>query len=60
MQNRLNEDKILSYRNTLLSVKKEISKVVVGQDAVVNALLVGLLSNGHILVEGILVLLKHY
>ena len=53
MQNRLNEDKILSYRNTLLSVKKEISKVVVGQDAVVNALLVGLLSNGHILVEGI-------
>jgi len=53
MQNKLNESKILFYHDVLLSIKKEISKIIVGQDSTVNALLVGLLSNGHILVEGI-------
>jgi len=53
MPTKLTEDKILYYHNVLLAIKKEISKVVVGQDSTVNALLVGLLSNGHILVEGI-------
>jgi MoxR-like ATPase len=32
---------------------KEISKVIVGQDFVVERLLIGLLGNGHILVEGV-------
>ena len=53
MQNKLNESKILFYHDVLLSIKKEISKIIVGQDSTINALLVGLLSNGHILVEGI-------
>ena len=34
-------------------VKKEISKVVVSQEEMVDALLVGILSKGHILLEGV-------
>lgn len=34
-------------------LKKEISKVVVGQDGMVDALLIGLLCDGHVLVEGL-------
>ncbi|MCZ6150245.1 AAA family ATPase [Campylobacter ureolyticus] len=37
----------------LQDIKKEVSKVVVGQDELINALLIGLISNGHILVEGV-------
>jgi MoxR-like ATPase len=35
------------------SIKKEIKKVIVGQDKMVDALLTGLLTNGHILLEGV-------
>jgi len=35
------------------SIKKEIHKVIIGQEELVDALLIGLLSNGHILVEGV-------
>lgn len=34
-------------------LKKEISKAVIGQEAMVEGLLIGLLCNGHILVEGV-------
>lgn len=34
-------------------VKKELSKVVVGQEKMIDALLIGLLSDGHILLEGV-------
>ena len=34
-------------------VKKEVAKVVVGQDKMIDALLIGLLTNGHILLEGV-------
>ena len=34
-------------------IKKEISNVVVGQEKVISGLLRGLLSNGHILLEGV-------
>ena len=34
-------------------LKKEISKIIVGQEELVNGLIVGLLANGHILVEGV-------
>jgi MoxR-like ATPase len=34
-------------------LKKEIARVIVGQDDLVNGLIVGLLANGHILVEGV-------
>ena len=35
------------------SVKQEMAKVVVGQDALVERLLIGLLTNGHVLLEGV-------
>ena len=41
------------YQTQLAQVKKEISKVVVGQERIVDGLLKGLLANGHVLVEGI-------
>jgi MoxR-like ATPase len=34
-------------------LKKEIAKIIVGQEDLVNGLIVGLLANGHILVEGV-------
>jgi len=41
------------YSNDLKKVKEEISKVVVGQERVIGGLFHGLLSNAHILVEGV-------
>jgi MoxR-like ATPase len=35
------------------SIKNEIKKVIVGQDKMVDALLIGLLTNGHILLDGV-------
>lgn len=49
----VDERKILEYHRQLFSIRKEISKVVVGQEGVVAALLLGLLANGHVLLEGI-------
>jgi len=34
-------------------LKKEIAKIIVGQEELVNGIIVGLLANGHILVEGV-------
>ncbi len=45
--------KVKKYYSTLNKIKKEIAKVVVGQEAIINGLLKGVLANGHILVEGV-------
>jgi len=37
----------------IIALKKELSKAVIGQESMVDALLIGLLCNGHILVEGV-------
>ena len=37
----------------LEALKKEISKTIVGQDKMIDRLLIALLSNGHILLEGV-------
>ncbi|WP_321468657.1 AAA family ATPase [Halarcobacter sp.] len=37
----------------ITEIKNEISKVVIGQDDMVNSILIGLLTNGHILLEGV-------
>ncbi len=37
----------------LNEIKEEIKKIIVGQDELIDALLVGLIANGHILVEGV-------
>ncbi|AFS83666.1 AAA family ATPase [Candidatus Nitrosopumilus sediminis] len=38
---------------TLQSLQKEISKVIVGQDKIIEKLIVALLSKGHVLLEGV-------
>ena len=40
-------------KNKIESIKIEIAKAVVGQDEMVNGLLIGLFCEGHILVEGV-------
>jgi len=37
----------------LTAIKNEIQKVIVGQDEMIDALLIGLLCDGHILLEGV-------
>lgn len=41
------------YQQLFNDVKSEIAKVVVGQDALVHRLLIGLITGGHVLVEGV-------
>ena len=50
---KLDESKVAEYRNKINEIKKEISKMVVGQEAVIDMLFVGILSNGHVLIEGV-------
>ena len=38
---------------TIIDIKKEVQKVIVGHEELVDALLIGLISDGHILVEGV-------
>ena len=39
--------------NKIEILKQELAKVVIGQEKMIDALLIGLLSNGHILLEGV-------
>ncbi len=39
--------------NKLVEIKKEVSKVVVGQEKMIDSLLIALLCEGHILIEGV-------
>jgi MoxR-like ATPase len=43
----------LDLHNKIVELKQEISKGVIGQDEMVNSILIGLLTNGHILLEGV-------
>jgi MoxR-like ATPase len=43
----------LSLKNKLAELKSEIAKGVIGQEEMVNSILIGLLTNGHILLEGV-------
>jgi MoxR-like ATPase len=38
---------------TVENIKKEVKKVIVGQEHLIDAMLIGLIANGHILVEGV-------
>ncbi len=49
----LKESEINECRASLNNIKKEVSKVIVGQEVVINGLLRALLANGHVLVEGV-------
>jgi MoxR-like ATPase len=46
-------EKQLEHKEKISQVVKEVAKVVVGQEYMVNRLLVGLFTNGHILLEGV-------
>lgn len=46
-------DKVKQESGFILSLKQEIEKVIIGQKPLIERLLVGLLANGHILVEGV-------
>jgi len=39
--------------NKIDAIKEEVKKIIVGQEELVDSLLVGLIANGHILVEGV-------
>ena len=46
-------DQKKEYRGKIKSVFDEVAKIVVGQEYMINRLLVGLFTNGHILLEGV-------
>jgi MoxR-like ATPase len=41
------------HQEKIAAVIQEMKKVIVGQDKMVNRLLIGLFTNGHILLEGV-------
>jgi len=42
-----------AFRETATAIKDEVGKWIVGQDEVIRHVLIGILSNGHILLEGV-------
>ncbi|WP_409449805.1 AAA family ATPase [Chryseobacterium sp.] len=44
---------MIDLKNSLQKVKSEIAKVIVGQEDMIEHLLAALLSNGHVLIEGV-------
>lgn len=49
-ENRLN---MVELQKSLTDVKSEISKVIVGQESMIEHLLAALLANGHVIIEGV-------
>lgn len=49
----VDERVIDSYKEKIEAIRGEVSKVVVGQEKVVDGLITGLVCNGHVLVEGV-------
>src|SRR5262247_1836172 len=43
----------MSARDDVLNLKKRMAESIIGQEAMVERLLLGLLANGHLLVEGL-------
>ncbi len=49
----------IQYQSSFIDrLREEVSKVIVGQHYMLDRLLIGLLTNGHILLEGVRVLQK--
>ena len=46
-------EKIAEHSSVLTRIRQEVKKVIVGQDVMLDRLLVGLLTRGHILLEGV-------
>ena len=45
--------KVERYADLVNKVRQEISKVIVGQEYMIERMLIGLLANGHVLIEGV-------
>ena len=43
----------IKMNQTIMDIKTEVQKVIVGHEELIDALLIGLISDGHILVEGV-------
>ena len=50
---RLLNDKINHASGFVSRINDELSKVIVGQQTMIERLLIGMLSNGHVLLEGV-------
>src|SRR3989344_2112785 len=50
---RVSDKEIKNCSNKINSLKKEISKVVIGQDEIIDSLIMSLICNGHVLLEGV-------
>lgn len=50
---RLLNEKVISAAGFVSRINDELSKVIVGQQGMIERLLIGLLSNGHVLLEGV-------
>ena len=48
-----NRTDLSALQHAVLELRKEIAKIIVGQNQMVDLMLAGLLSNGHILIEGV-------
>ena len=53
MEEVISEDIKREHQEKINKVASEVSKIVVGQDYMVNRLMIGLFTNGHILLEGV-------
>ena len=53
MENTVNQDLRQDHQRKIKQVTEEVGKVVVGQQYMVNRLLIGLFTQGHILLEGV-------
>ncbi|HQW22243.1 MAG TPA: MoxR family ATPase [Bacteroidia bacterium] len=47
------DNELVQFSSSILNLKKEIHKIIVGQDEVIDLMLAGLLSSGHVLLEGV-------
>ncbi len=47
------ETSVVIDKNSVMKVKQEIGKVIIGQDYMIDRILIGLLTGGHILLEGV-------
>jgi len=45
--------KVSQYKSTIDAIRNEVSKAVIGQEDAVNSIIKGILTNSHILVEGV-------
>lgn len=52
-QNKEFEDLLKKYHKQFLLIRQEMSRVIVGQEEIINSLIEALLCNGHVLVEGV-------